>query len=396
MKRLVTVFICVILLLCLPVQALAVNDVRPYLQTSRYCQSASMAANRALFLSAEQGGLAAPLTGRMVAGILYDYDGGNTSGDAAAWAVSGGIISDSATLDQGVSRLQLALMLEGYLDYADMELPEINEQYYFYDAASIDAISQSAAAAMQRGGVIIEAADGNFNPFQIVNVAEGEEILLRFFGGMRRKFMTMPAATVSAGELMDNDWFEDACFIGHSQVVGLRDYTNLTSPDYYAVIGHTVQDILNERWYKMPTGRRGTLRNSLAAGTYGKIFIMIGVNDCTDRENRAEEFREPLRQLLQIVRETQPDAAVYLISLAPVGRETKNNLWFNPDNVILYSQVIKDVSREFDAEFIDVFRFMSDDAGYMLDELNAGDGIHLIGAKYQVLADYIRTHTNTQ
>ncbi|MBR6115296.1 MAG: S-layer homology domain-containing protein [Oscillospiraceae bacterium] len=411
MKRIVSALICVILLACMSVPAAAYNDVWPYLQTSHYCQVLSMSGNRELFRAAERYGPGAALTKGMTAQILYGFEGKDngyrkTFSDVAedseyalcaAWAVKSRIFSAEDGYfhpEQAMTRETLGNALKAYMDHAGMLLPQINERYYFYDAAMMSVDSQETAATLQRGGVIIEAPDGNYYPFNNVTVAEGEEILLRFFGGMRRKFMTMPVATVSEGEEMDSAWFDDACFIGHSQVVGLRDYANLYGMDYYAVIGHKVQDVLNERWYIMPTRRRGTLKNALSAGKdYGKIFIMLGVNDCTDREKRVAEFREPMRQLMSIVRETQPDATVYIVSLAPVGRETKNNFWFNPDNVILYSQVLKDISREFDAEYIDVFRFMCDEQGYMLDEFNAGDGIHLKGTMYSVLADYLKTHT---
>ena len=91
--------------------------------------------------------------------------------------------------------------------------------------------------------------------------------------------------------------------------------------------------------------------------------------------------------------ETQPEATVYLISLAPVGRATPLNIAYNPENTSLYSQALKTLSREYSAEYLDIFRMMADAEGYFKDYFNAGDGIHIHPSGYQDLENFIKCHT---
>ena len=144
----------------------------------------------------------------------------------------------------------------------------------------------------------------------------------------------------------------------------------------------------------MPSGRMGTLKNALSMASYGKVYIMLGVNDF-EKRGREDEFIGPMRQLLELVKASQPDARIYLVSVAPVGRETKNNLLYNPENVIYYSQMIKDLSREFGTEYLDIFRYLADDDGYLREEINAGDGIHFKAKRYDVVKSFFKCNTGS-
>ena len=100
----------------------------------------------------------------------------------------------------------------------------------------------------------------------------------------------------------------------------------------------------------------------------------------------------PMRKILDLVRELQPDATIYIISLTPVGRATPNLILYNRENTIFYSQMLKDLSREYGTEYLDVFRLLCDSEGYF-KEGYSGDGIHLQAKYYPLFADFLRTHT---
>ena len=120
---------------------------------------------------------------------------------------------------------------------------------------------------------------------------------------------------------------------------------------------------------------------------------MLGINDCTSKEDQLEKFLTPMKQIIELVQETQPDAEIYLISLAPIGRITPNNICYTQENVILFTQAVKALSREYNTEYLDVFRLMSDETGYFKNEYNAGDGIHIDAHHYDEILEYIRCHT---
>ena len=200
-------------------------------------------------------------------------------------------------------------------------------------------------------------------------------------------------AYVAESEPVSDDWFDDACFIGHSQIVGMQKYSGLSGPDYYAVVGHTAQAVVDYEFYELPDGRYGTLSDALHAKSYGKVYIMLGINDSSLRDDRVERFMNPMRTILDLVKGTQPGAKIYLLSLVPVGRYTPMNELYNPDSTVFYSQLVKTLSREYDTEYIDLFRMMCDKAGYFLNSFNSGDGIHIQSDRYPEIVEYLKRHT---
>lgn len=412
MKRSALLILCVLLVISSAPGA-AAAEYDGAMRTSRYCTEAAMKGYRTLFAPIESGGLSKALTRSMTAYILAGLMDADTDGyspasaadvsdshpfaQAVYWAVNKELftVEDNAFLpDQPISREDLAFAIKQSLLAAGQELPKINEQYSFLDNGLMNYVKQEAAVTVQRGGIMLENGDGYFCPYESVTVEEAEHIFLRLAAGKRLKFPDAPLSTVEEGAPVDDSWFDDACFIGHSQVVGMSEYFNLPNADFYAVIGHKAAEVLEFPWYNMPNGRMGSLKNALSMASYGKIYIMLGVNDF-EKKDKEEKFMVPMRQLLELVKTSQPDARIYLISVAPVGRETKNNLLYNPENVIYYSQMIKDLSREYGTEYLDIFRYLADDDGYLREDINAGDGIHFKAKRYDIIKDYFTCHTGS-
>lgn len=412
MKRVLSAVFIVCLLLSAALTASAVLSDETNQRTSVYCASASMADFRDLFKEAEATGLSSPLSRIHAAVILQklclgeirqtkvldipDLNSKSTFSAAAYWAVDNGLIklADGQFLpNEPLTREALCVALQGCTAYMDGSLPVLNARFQFYDGASMFRQEREAAALMQQAGVFIEEKDGFFYPFDPVTVLETEQIILRFLGGREERFRSMPVTTVPESEPVSDSWFDDACFIGHSQVVGMQRYFELDNADYFAVVGHTVNDVLEFPYYSIPNSRMGTIRQAMEKGKYSKVYVMLGINDCSDREDRVNEFKAPMRQLLDIVRSNQPKADIYILSVLPVGRYTPMNIIYNTDNVVLYSQALKDLAREYDAEYIDLFRIMCDSEGYLRMECDAGDGIHIIGAHYAEMKEYIKCHT---
>ena len=100
-----------------------------------------------------------------------------------------------------------------------------------------------------------------------------------------------------------------------------------------------------------------------------------------------------MSDILDVVKETQPQADICLLSLLPVGRSTPDPLRYNRENAVLYSQVLKSLSRKYDTEYLDLFRLMADEDGYLLEECDSGDGIHLRIGQYETLREFFLTHT---
>ena len=416
MKRILAVLLILVLTLTFAVTALAEDDSAAIsVQKSVYAPSASMAECKHLFKEAEMFGSSAYLNKAMTAVILARYSGAPEEapsapicGDidpaawyafGAQWAVSKGVMTpDEDGLfhpERSLNLEELCLAMNDFLSATGHSLKIINAWYSFLDAGNFSRRGRQAATLMQEAGVLIEGHDGFFYPANVLTVSQAEPVFLRFFGAMQNaSFPGLPVATVAESDPVDDSWFDDACFIGHSQVVGMSMSFNLPKADFYCAIGYTAQNILDD-YVEGPNNRYVTLPKALRnnADKYRKVYIMLGINDCDDSKDRIANFMRPMRQIMDLVKETQPNATIYLLSLAPVGRDIHMPVLYNPENCIVYSQAIKSLSREYGAEYLDIYRLMADDEGYMRDEFNSGDGLHFKASQYYVIKDYLKCHT---
>lgn len=411
MKRITALLLCVVLFYVLTVPIYAAEPETYSLRVSEYCEAASMSVYRELFRDAESGGMDRDMTRAMLAGILYnifgsaedaetipsDVDASQWYAAGTAWALKKNIIPNDGngtfSPDMPITRETLLVTLYRCANAYGVSLEAINPWYTFFDGGLMTPEAQTAAFSLQRAGVMIEDTDGYFHYRDAVPLADGEEIILRFLGSQRDILTALPVSTVAESEPVSDDWFNDVCFIGHSQIVGMQKYSGLSGPDYYAVVGHTAQSTLDYEFYPLPNGRYGTLSDGLHSKSYGKVYIMLGINDSSLDKNRVEKFMTPMRAILDLVKETQPGAKIYLLSLVPVGRYTPMNELYNPDSTVFYSQLVKTLSREYDTEYIDLFRMMCDKAGYFLNSFNSGDGIHIQSDRYPEIVEYLKRHT---
>ena len=238
---------------------------------------------------------------------LEDVPYGAWYAQGALWAAGADIIpaeSGAFSPEQPLTREELCLILYRYMQYLDQTLPEINDTYYFIDEADFTPQGRTAAGVLQKAGILCEFSDGSFRPGATVSLSEAEGILLRFFENLQApfSFRSVPVSTVDESQPVDDSWFDDACFIGHSQVVGMAKYFGLEQADFYAVVGFNVQNILDFEYFERPTGRMGTLEEALGDESYEKVYIMLGINDCSTREDRIETFLASMRELLDLVK----------------------------------------------------------------------------------------------
>jgi len=122
--------------------------------------------------------------------------------------------------------------------------------------------------------------------------------------------------------------------------------------------------------------------------------VMLGVNELSGAETDRQNFYADMARLLSLIRQTQPGARLYLISLTPVTKaESDSSAVFNRDNIVAYNGVLQQLSRDKGAGYLDFFTLFADGDGYMPPDGAASDGIHPVQAQYAVMKDYLKTHT---
>lgn len=330
------------------------------------------------------------------------------------WASLNGIVSGTTLTtfspDLPISREQLCTILYNFSKVYEVELGELTALQAFADDAEISSWAREAVYTLQGIGVI-NGRDGNrFAPKAGATRAEVAAILKRYADAVGQS--ELPNAGVQFGvpvpesEAVTDAYFDDACFIGHSLVVGMSEYFHLENPDFYAVIGISASGILKYESFPLEekltdsSGKEvqayGTLADVLEEkeAAYRKVYIMLGTNELGPKAEHLETYVKNMNTLIDLVRVSQPDAKIYLISTVPVSEERSlKDQNFNHENILKFNEALLEISSEKEVYYIDAFSLFADENGYLPAESCANDGIHLLGSQYALLKAYLKTHT---
>jgi hypothetical protein len=199
---------------------------------------------------------------------------------------------------------------------------------------------------------------------------------------------------VGESEAVDETWFDDAVFLGDSRTEGLQLYSGLRDGDFFWRRGMSVFQVNDpEKRYFEVNGIKMTMLEALGQTSYGKVYIMIGVNELG---YPAASYGKGLRSMIDQVRLLQPDAVIYLQTLPPVNEAEalQNNLgsYINNTNVDAFNQVIVQVAWEKQVALLDVASVYRTEQGDLAADM-ASDGVHFYRGGYTLWYDYLKTHT---
>ncbi|MDR2132201.1 MAG: GDSL-type esterase/lipase family protein [Clostridiales Family XIII bacterium] len=196
-----------------------------------------------------------------------------------------------------------------------------------------------------------------------------------------------PSGAVDVSET--DDYFSDALFIGDSRTQGLLLYANLGNASYYAAKGLTVEHVFEKRVVEIDGGKR-TVSDALERRAFGKVYLMFGLNELG--WNSAEKFIETYGRVIDRVKETQPDAVIYVQAIMPVSaRKSEKDPVHNNPNINRFNGMILNLAEEKGAIYLNVGESVSDGNGVLPEEASS-DGIHL-NRKYCVKwEEYLRSH----
>lgn len=334
------------------------------------------------------------------------------------WAFSSGIAYESGagtfSPERSITREEICSMLFNFSSYKNLKLNPTVAAKSFTDSGHISQNYSSAVSIMQQIGVIDGYDDGSFRPRGSATRAEVSTMLMRYVAAISYKPSGESSFDANGNyifgtelppkQAVGDSYFSDACFIGHSLVVGMKLNFRLGNADFFAVNGTSSKSIQTYADFPLSTTHtdetgntvadKGTLSQAIAQKSYGKAYIMFGANEIGTTEAHKQSFYTNMSNLIALVRQTQPGATIYLISMTPVSQkcsESRANL--NRDNIIVYNKVIKQLCRDNKAYYLNVFDLIAGNDGFLGENSSIGDGIHILSQQYQQIKGYIMTHT---
>lgn len=190
---------------------------------------------------------------------------------------------------------------------------------------------------------------------------------------------------------VDDDYFDDAVFIGDSRIVGMNDYSGLTNASFFAKTGLTVYDLLDDEFIKDPdSGRKVSVSYMMQHHTYGKIYLMVGINELGT--GGTERFQEAYKDVLKHFRKWQPDAVIYVQSIMGVSpAKDKSDAVFNNTNIRDKNYAISKLTDGIHIFYLNIQELYEDENHNLAKELTFDD-VHLYAQHYDKWVQYLKEH----
>ena len=183
----------------------------------------------------------------------------------------------------------------------------------------------------------------------------------------------------------DVSYFDDALFIGDSRTVGLYEYGGLGNAEVFAHSGMSIYKVFNEE-FELQSGEKVTLETALQTKQFGKIYIMLGINELGyDFDQTVERFNEAIA----LIRELQPDALIFIqANLHITNAKSEDSELFNNTNIDLFNQAVGELADGKNIFYLDVNPLYDDEEGSLSEEFTT-DHAHILGKYYVDWVDFI-------
>lgn len=195
--------------------------------------------------------------------------------------------------------------------------------------------------------------------------------------------------TTKAPQEAPADYFDDALFIGNSRTEGLMLYADLGEAQFLAHKGLMVDTVFTKKVIKSGS-EKVTVAEALKRGHYGKVYVMLGMNELGWAYDTI--FIQKYGEVVDAIREAQPNAVIYLQSILPVTKKKSDgDSIYNNSKIESYNRLIQQLAKEKNVQYLNVAEAVMEDG--VLPEKGSTDGVHLIPAYCKKWADYLKTHT---
>ena len=190
-----------------------------------------------------------------------------------------------------------------------------------------------------------------------------------------------PSANFTGFVASDYSYFNDALFIGDSRTVGLRDYGSLGNSDFFCDVGLTSGDASS-------SAESGNLADMLSSNNYGKIYVMLGINEVG---NNFDSTMNNFRSLVQNIRTKSPDSIIFLEANLHVTDAAQNDA-INNQRINELNSMIAALADNQSVFYIDINPVFDDGNGNLMADCTS-DGVHVFAKYYPQWCDWFCLNT---
>ena len=182
--------------------------------------------------------------------------------------------------------------------------------------------------------------------------------------------------------------FSDALFIGDSRGLGMALYAPIDGATYFATVGlaaYKIDTVTSEA----PETKGQTFQQVLTARTYGKVYIILGINELGNDFNSTMQH---YRDLIQRIQQAQPGAVICLQGNLHVAySRSANDAIVNNSVINNFNSALADMADQKKIFYQDVNPLFDDENGCLAAEYTS-DGTHPYAKHYDTWRQYLLEH----
>lgn len=185
----------------------------------------------------------------------------------------------------------------------------------------------------------------------------------------------------------DPTYLSDALFIGDSRTLGLSEYGQVQGADFFANTGMSVYNVKDK---VVNVGQAGgvNLEQLLSAKQYGKIYLMLGINELGyNQDNTVQKYKE----LVDYIRSKEPDSVIFIAgNLHVAASRSDTDKIFNNANINSFNRRISQFIDNKKVFYIDINELFDDENGNLKAECTS-DGTHVFAKHYVEWTNWLLT-----
>lgn len=184
---------------------------------------------------------------------------------------------------------------------------------------------------------------------------------------------------------VEKSYFDDALFIGDSRTVGLSEYGDLNNATFFANTGMSVYNVF-DKTVSVPRVGKLNLEQLLKSKKFGKIYIMLGINELGYNMNQSIEN---YKKLVDYIKNSQNSAIIYIqANLHVTSKKSNNDKVFNNSNINKFNTEISKIADNKKIFYIDVNSKFDDENGNLNLDYTS-DNIHIYAKYYKEWSNWL-------
>lgn len=203
---------------------------------------------------------------------------------------------------------------------------------------------------------------------------------------------TVLAFTDDKGE----DYIKRIVFLGDSTTYGLKKYGILSDGIKTKQVWTPVSGTLTLSYASFATilypedGSEITIADAVSQRKPDILVITLGINGISFMNETY--FKSEYSKLISIIKKANPDTKIILQSIFPVAKSYVNKKSINNNKIADANTWIVAIAKEAGVKYANTALVLIGSNGYLPEEYQNGDGLHLNETSFAIELKYLRTH----